>query len=134
MYHALVRFEPRASFSTWLYRIAVNHSLNVIRSKKRRSWLQFFSRLKTDGADIGLLADFSTNPHRILENEEKAAAVHKALNRLHENQRAVVILHRFEGLSYKEIAKILNTSVSSVESRLFRARQKLAKMLKSSLD
>ena len=134
VYHALAQFKPKASFSTWLYRIAVNHSLNVLRSKKRRSWLRNFSAFGSEPAEIGLLADFSNHPQHVLEKEERSALLHKALNQLGEGQRAAIILSRFEGLSYKEIADVLNTSVSSVESRLFRARQKLAIILKPVRD
>lgn len=127
VYGALADFKPRASFSTWLYRIAVNHSLNVARRRRRAS------SAPVDTAEIALLAD-PKNPHSILEREEMALLVHKALSRLGENQRVVLVLHRFEGLSYQEIASIMRISVSSVESRLFRARQKLAKILKSVYD
>lgn len=130
VYHALDSFKPKATFSTWLYRIAVNHSLNVVRSQKRRSWLKSFSMTGQDQNEIGLVADPSKNPHKKLEQDERAALVQQALEKLNEEQRVAVILHRFEGLSYKEIAEVMHTSVSSVESRLFRARQNLAKLLK----
>ncbi|MBN1560254.1 sigma-70 family RNA polymerase sigma factor [candidate division KSB1 bacterium] len=126
VYHALASFKPQASFSTWLYRIAANHALNVARSRKRRSRIRSFT------AEIALIAD-AKNPHSALEKEERAHLVREALNQLGESQKTIVVLHRFEGLSYKEIADIMNISVSSVESRLFRARQKLAKILKSSM-
>ncbi|MBN1479622.1 sigma-70 family RNA polymerase sigma factor [candidate division KSB1 bacterium] len=134
VYRALDRFKPRAKFSTWLYRIAVNHSLNLVRSKKRRSRLRTFSLLGAEQSQIGLIVDHAAHPDSRIEKKERSECVHRALEKLNEEQRIAIILHRFEDLSYKEIATIMNTSVSSVESRLFRARQKLAKLLQFMLD
>ena len=131
VYHALPSFKPKAKFSTWLYRIAVNHSLNVVRSNKRRLWMKSFS-MATDQNELGIIAN-GKDPHTKMERDERAALVQRALEKLNQEQRVAVILHRFEGLSYKEVAEVMNTSVSSVESRLFRARQKLANLLKDVL-
>jgi RNA polymerase sigma-70 factor (ECF subfamily) len=128
VYHALHSFKPKATFSTWLYRIAVNHSLNIVRSNKRRAWLKSFS-MAADPNELYIIAD-AKDPHTKMEHDEQAALVQRALKKLNQEQRVAIILHRFEGLSYKEIAEVMNTSVSSVESRLFRARQKLARFLK----
>ncbi len=128
VYHALYSFKPKAKFSTWLYRIAVNHSLNVVRSHKRRWWMKSLS-FATAEHEIGIVAE-RTNPHVKMEQDERAVLVRRALEKLSREQRVAVILHRFDGLSYKEIAEVMNTSVSSVESRLFRARLNLVKHLK----
>ncbi len=128
VFGALETFKPKAKFSTWLYRIAVNHSLNVVRSQKRRTWLQSFSAIGEE-KKIGIVAD-GKDPHKKMERQERADLVQRALNKLNQEQRVTLVLHRFEGLSYKEIAQVMNTSVSAVESRLFRARQNLAKLLK----
>lgn len=134
VYHALDRFKPKASFSTWLYRIAVNHSLNTVRSQKRRLKLTAFSLYGADCTKIGLPADDSAHPHNRIETEERTECLQRALNQLNREQRTTLILHRYEGLSYKDIAAIMHTSISSVESRLFRARQKLAEILPRMLE
>lgn len=130
VYRALDAFKPKAKFSTWLYRIAVNHSLNVLRSKKRRAWIKRLSLNAGDQHEIGLIPDHANNPENAMDREEKFKRVHQMLDSLKEEQRVAIILHQFEGLSYKEIAAVMNISVSAVESRIFRARQKLAKLLK----
>lgn len=133
LYLALPRFKPKARFSTWLYRIAVNHSLNLVRSKKRRGWQRSLSILKNSEmrAYEQSVADESESPEEKMQTLERRLLVRKALATLSEAQRTAVVLHRYEGLSYKEIADVMKTSVSSVESRLFRAKQNLYKILKA---
>ena len=129
VYWALDSFKPKAKFSTWLYRIAVNHSLNVVRSKKRRAWMKRLNLMGGEKYEIGLIPDHANNPENVIEQQEQSKLVQSMLNALKEEQRIALVLHRFEGLSYKEIAKVMNISVSAVESRIFRARQKLAILL-----
>jgi RNA polymerase sigma-70 factor (ECF subfamily) len=129
VYRALDAFKPKATFSTWLYRIAVNHSLNVLRAKKRRAWMKRLSALGGDQHEIGLIADHANNPEYVIDRQERFKLLHKMLDSLKEEQRVAIVLHRFEGLSYKEIAEVMNISISAVESRIFRGRQKLAKLL-----
>ena len=133
LYHALPKFKPRAKFSTWLYRIVVNHSLNMKRSKKRRDWIQSMGGLKKDDvAQVNLVqAPGSETPEARLQAQERLEIVQHALNKLNHAQRTAVILHRFEELSYKEIASVMGASVSSVESLIFRAKKNLYKILKS---
>jgi RNA polymerase sigma factor (sigma-70 family) len=132
LYFALPKFKPKAQFSTWLYRIAVNHSLNMLRSKKRKQWQQAMTTLgKKDLRHTNQIkSDATEDPEANLQSKEQSALVQNALAQLSTAQRTAVILHRFEGLSYKEIAAVMETSVSSVESRIFRAKQNLYKLLK----
>lgn len=129
-FNTLHRFTAKARVSTWLYRIAVNHSLNVLRSRRRNNRLQFFSQLSSD--DLHLVHHLTDDePNRRLEQDERTERVQRALAQLNDDLRSVVILHRYEELSYQEIAEVLGVSVRAVESRLFRAKQKLAKLLRS---
>ena len=132
VYHALPRFKPRAKVSTWLYRIAVNHALNVQRSKKKGRFLQKVNSLSRE--DMKQIQQFPTevedNGDAAVQTQERLQLVQSALQKLGDAQRTAVILHRFEGLSYKEIAQVMSTSVSAVESLLFRAKQNLHKLLK----
>ena len=121
-------FEPRAKLSTYLYRIAVNRSLNKIRDRKLKRWVS----LEADST-IHRRIDHSSNknPENELEKKEKQKAVRAAIDSLPSNQKTAVLLHRFQGLSYTEIAEVMHCSVSAVESRLFRAKQALQKKLQS---
>lgn len=135
VYRALPDFKAEAKFTTWLYRITANHCLNVLRSRRRRKWLQPFSaQPKIYEKDVMDYKDEHTDPRADLEKEERAALIRSALAALPDDQRTAVILHRYEGLSYKEIADVMHTSVSSVESRLHRAKVKLAQLLEGYFD
>lgn len=129
VYHALGNYRPAAKFTTWLYRIAINQCLNALRSKRRRIWLQPFSRLAGTEEQWGRNKDGFTDPLQELEKRERIHKVREALKALPEDQRTAVILHRYQGLSYKEIAEVTNSSVAAVESRLHRAKIKLSELL-----
>ena len=126
-YNARESYEPRAKFSTYLYRIAVNLSLNRIRNRKRRFGL--FQSTVSEDRDLSV-AEGNPRPDELLEQKEKQTAVRKALDALPSNQRTAVILKRFQGLSYEEIAGVMNCSVSAVEARLHRAKMNLQKKLR----
>lgn len=126
-YRARASYEPRAKFSTYLYRIAVNLSLNRIRDRKRRLG-RLENSLSEDRSPA--VAEGNPRPDEILERKEKEAAVREALDSLPEKQKTAVILKRFQGLSYDEIAGVMACSVSAVEARLHRAKLNLQKSLK----
>lgn len=118
-------FTPRARFSTWLWRVVVNRCLN------RRAKAAFRGgRRQADEAELlAVQEDPGRAPDAALLRSEEEARVRAAIDALPERQRMAVLLSRFEGLSYDEIAAALDTSVSSVESLLFRARRALAEAL-----
>ncbi|MEA2694052.1 MAG: hypothetical protein QOJ16_3439 [Acidobacteriota bacterium] len=120
-------FRPQGQVYTWLYRIAVNHCLNRLRRRR----LVRFTRL---GAPVepGLEeppeldpADGAASPEDALAARRRWAATRRAIERLPANQRAVLVLVRFEGLSYREAAEALGITEGAVESRLFRAMRRL---------
>jgi RNA polymerase sigma-70 factor (ECF subfamily) len=121
------KVEPRGQFFTWLYRVAINHCLNQLR---RRKIARFFSFGGTGGGEAtgGELepADGAPDAEATLLARERWARTRERLERLPENQRVVVILARFEGLSGREIAETLGISEGAVESRLVRAMRRLA--------
>lgn len=110
-------FKRGSSLKTWIYRISVNACLDELRSRKRRD----ADRIEGTVHD----RDF----HGDHDSREMARAVRSALDRLPAKDRAVIILKEFEGKRYREIADILGCSIGTVESRLHRAREKLARML-----
>ncbi len=111
-------FKHEALFSTWLYRIVVNHCINFQLTRKKRQMESLNENVPGDG----ILADK-------FDEEKRARHLREAVAKLPERQRMALILAKFEGKSYVEIAGLMRVSVSSVESLLFRAREGLRKML-----
>jgi RNA polymerase sigma factor (sigma-70 family) len=126
------KFRGDAKLSTWLYRIAVNRSLNHIRNnKKRRFWKELDSVF---GFDIFSDRTNSYEPvtnEDELERKEQKLMIGEAIKSLPEKQRAAFTLNKLEDLSYAEVAEIMQTSLASVESLIHRARAGLQKKLKS---
>lgn len=131
VFRSVDKFRSDSKISTWLYRIAVNRSLNFIRDNKRRKWMQSVEdvlSLKNERIN-NLLSGKAVSPDIEMENSERAALLHKTIDSLPENQRVAFTLSKYEDLSYKEIAAVMETSVSSVESLIHRAKKNLQKKL-----
>ncbi|MEM8498797.1 MAG: RNA polymerase sigma factor RpoE [Pseudomonadota bacterium] len=128
-YRALPKFRGDSQFYTWLYRIAINTAKNHLMAKGRRP----------PGSDIdvqdaeyfesaGQLKDIE-NPENQLFGAELKEIVNKAISQLPEDLRTAVTLREFDGLSYEDIADIMNCPVGTVRSRIFRAREAIDKQL-----
>jgi len=129
-YKSMKRLRSDARICAWLYRIAVNHCINHQKRKKRAQLLSLDALFATPHETaIGAITSPGEPPDLALEKSESARAVQRAIDSLPEQQRTAVILHRYEGFSYQEIADVMGCSVSSVESRLHRAKRSLAKKL-----
>lgn len=120
-------FRPKALVSTWLYRVAVNHCLNVLRRRRLRRWVSLSPAEDDDAAAPPDPAEERAGPDRELAARRQWARVQRAIAALPPSQRAVLVLARFEELSYKEIAETLGITLGAVESRLFRAMRALEK-------
>lgn len=129
VFNSISDFREDASLNTWLYRIAVNKSLELIRKRNRKKRFAFVTSLFGEKEELQI-PDFE-HPGVKLENKERAAVLFKAIARLPENQRTAFTLSKMEDFSYKEISETMKTSVSSVESLLFRARSNLKKYLEN---
>ena len=128
-YNKAHTFKGESQVSTWLYRITINKSIDLIRSKKRKKRFAFITELfHESGEPISEASDF-VHPGVVTENREKAAMLYKAIDQLPETQRIPFLLNETGGLSYAEISEIIGISVSSIESLLFRARKNLRKIL-----
>lgn len=132
VYKSLKHFRGESQISTWLYRITVNLSLNFQRKRKYRQW--FSSDRRTDDSseaddEMDIAGSREENPVTIMERKEVNQIVQDAISSLPEKQRVALILFRYEGLSYEEISEIMKVSVASLESRLHRAKQTLARKL-----
>ena len=112
------KFKGKSKFSTWLYRIVVNHCINYQRKQKHRH------------TSLDELTDKGITPESLMvipdwEQKRRVDLVKKAVNDLPDRQRTALVLSKYEGRSYKEIAEIMKVSVSAVESLIFRARSAL---------
>jgi RNA polymerase sigma-70 factor (ECF subfamily) len=131
VYRSAGRFRGKSSFSTWIYRITVNRALNHVRDNRLKKYLTGMSSAfgATDGNVVGNppVSDHKTD--QALENEETKQAITKALDKLPKSQRIAFVLHKYEELSYKDIAGVMGTSLASIESLIHRARINLQKRL-----
>lgn len=115
-------YGPRAKFSTWLYRVTYNACIDEMRKRKT-------SPTAPAQWDTSPIPDADVSPESVAESNELAAVVKAAIASLPEKQRLAIALQKYEGLSYQEIADVLMTSVSAVESLLFRAKESLKNKL-----
>jgi RNA polymerase sigma-70 factor (ECF subfamily) len=124
IYESAATFRHRSKVTTWLYRIAVNLSLNIIRRNRRFRVLKSLTTREIEEVR-------RNEPDHRLERKEMKDLITKAVDSLPEKQRTVFILNKYEGLSPKEIAEILDLSTNSVEVRIHRAKRHLQKKLSS---
>lgn len=118
-YRGLSSFEKKSGFSTWLYRICVNTAYNYLKKEKRYIPSEYIPN--TDA--------LKRRSWREIESREREELVNQALARLPFRFRTVIVLKEIEGLSYKDIARTMHCRIGTVESRLFRARRILKKIL-----
>ncbi|RKX41428.1 MAG: RNA polymerase subunit sigma-24 [Verrucomicrobia bacterium] len=125
-FEALPRFRGKSSFYTWLYRIAVNKTINYRKKRNRKRALsldQFDQDIKTDDVYHDLTAKGS--PLRNISLSELQEKLNEALQHLSEKHRTVVVMHDMQGIPHDEIAKVVGASVGTVRSRLFYARRQM---------
>jgi RNA polymerase sigma factor (sigma-70 family) len=129
VYQSVNKFRGESKISTWLYRIATTKALEEIRKKKATKRFAFFTSLFGDSNEVlHESADF-VHPGVVLEQQENSKVLFNAINQLPENQKVAYTLSNIEGLSYQEITEVMEVSLSSVESLLFRAKTNLKKSL-----
>ena len=137
-YRAIPKFRGDSAFYTWLYRIAVNTAKKALGDLKRDPVITesaFASRDDDDETSRveNELSDGET-PEAILASKQVAAAVNSAIDALSEDLRQAITLREIEGLSYEEIADLMNCPIGTVRSRIFRAREAIATRLRPLLD
>ena len=126
VFKSIDSFRGDAKLSTWLYRIAVNRSLNKIRARKSKFFVALDSLFESEHPGK---SSYAVTPHDSLENQEKAQILHAAINKLADNQKTAFVLSKYKGLSNKKISEVMSSSLSSVESLLNRAKKNLQKSL-----
>ena len=124
---ALGEFRGVSSFFTWLYRIAVNLSLNTIRKRQVLSYLH-------ESELLGRFLPSHDDPSERVEQEETATLLERAIAQLPEKQRAVFVLRYHDELSYEEIAKILKTSIGGLKANYFHALRKVREHLRNEIE
>ena len=133
-YRALPQFRGDSAFYTWLYRIAVNTAKKLLVERKRDPVISESTLVSHDDGDEtsraeNELSDGET-PEAVLASKEIAATVNAAIDALSEDLRQAIVLREIEGLSYEEIADVMNCPIGTVRSRIFRAREAIANRLR----
>jgi RNA polymerase sigma-70 factor (ECF subfamily) len=132
VWQAAKTYQPKAKFTTWLYKITTNLCLNEIKSTSRRRWFLFHRSDEDSEKSIEeTFSDGSPTAEDLLLSKERTQQISEALQSLPENQRMALVLRRYDDLSYREIAQIIGCSVSAVESLLVRAKRTLQEKLKN---
>jgi RNA polymerase sigma-70 factor, ECF subfamily len=133
-YRALPQFRGDSAFYTWLYRIAVNTAKKALVEKKRDPLVFEGAMVSTDeGEEPSRVENELTNgetPETVLAGRQVAATVNAAIEALSEDLRQAIVLREIEGLSYEEIADVMNCPIGTVRSRIFRAREAIAVKLR----
>lgn len=132
-WRALPQFRGESAFYTWLYRIAVNTARTALTARQRQPQAQAQSGLETtDGETFSpndSLTDHDT-PESAAVSREIAHTVNLAIEDLPEDQRTAIVLREIEGMSYEEIARIMQCPIGTVRSRIYRAREAIAQRLR----
>ncbi len=125
----LVQFQGESSFTTWMTRIVINVCLDQLRKRKRQRAESIEAMEEESGGVERQMPVVMVNPTERLERAELRVRIDEALGKLSEAHRTVLVLHEFEHMEYKNIAKTMKCSIGTVMSRLFYARRKMAVLL-----
>lgn len=135
-YRALPNFRGESAFYTWLYRIGVNAAKNwLVANGRRMPTVTDITNEESDGGieDSAFLRDEET-PDRVLQSKQIGTTLNAAMDALPEDLRTAISLREIDGLSYEEIAQVMDCPIGTVRSRIFRARDAIAARLRPLLD
>lgn len=133
-YKSLKKFKGESKFYTWVYRIAVNISIDYVNKHKKDPLLFNEDSSLLEHLDWDVSVSHTQNPVKCLDAKELGSLIKDGLEKLSESHRAVIVLREVEGLSYTEIADIMKCNKGTVMSRLFHARSKMKCWLQTYLD
>ncbi|PWU07989.1 MAG: RNA polymerase subunit sigma-24 [Verrucomicrobia bacterium] len=125
----LKQFQGESSFGTWMTRIVINLCLDQLRKQKRQRAESIEELEQEAGGVERQMPVITVNPTAGLERRELRERIDRALGQLSYEHRTVLVLHEFEEMEYKEIAKVMQCSIGTIMSRLFYARRKMAALL-----
>jgi len=128
LHHSLDKFNQKSSLKTWIYRITINKCLDFIKHKNSKKHFFVFGKKSQNENEIHNVSNFE-HPGILLENKEHSETLFGVINELAENQKTAFILSKLDGLSNPEISEIMQVSISSVESLIFRAKGNLKEKL-----
>ena len=129
VYNSLGQFNHKSTYKTWIYRIAINKCLDFIKKKNSAKRMYIFGKKSESDFEIRNISNFE-HPGILMENKENAAILLAVITQLPSNQKTAFLLSKFDGLSNPEISEIMNLSISSIESLVFRAKNTLKDKLK----
>lgn len=128
IYNSLDNFNQKSSYKTWIYRITINQCLDFIKQKNSQKRFFIFGNKSQNEKEYLNTSTFE-HPGILMENKEDASILFGAINTLSENQKTAFLLSKLDGLSNPEIAEIMQLSISSIESLVFRAKASLHEKL-----
>ena len=130
---SLKKFEHNSTIKTWIYRITINKCLDFIKFKNSQKRWYVYGKKSSDEKEILNHSNFH-HPGIAIENQENAAILFQTINQLKDNQKTAFLLSKVEELSNAEIAAIMELSISSVESLIFRAKTNLKEKLSNKFE
>ena len=133
LHQSLATFQNNSTLKTWIYRITINKCLDFIKHKNSKKRFFIFGTKSDSEFELHKVSDFE-HPGILLENKENAEILFKVINELNDKQKTVFVLSKVDGLSNPEIAAIMEVSISSVESLVFRAKATLKEKLSIKFD
>ncbi|MDP9230299.1 MAG: RNA polymerase sigma factor [Bacteroidota bacterium] len=131
VYESIKDFKGESKLSTWIYRITISKALDHERRKNRKKRFAFIKSLFGTNNEVIIHPPDFHHPGVVMDNKQNASILFKAIKELPVNQRTAFTLNKLEGLSYQEVSDVMNTSASSVESLLHRAKKNLRKSLEN---
>lgn len=133
LYHSLDKFKNNSSAKTWIYRITINKCLDFIKHKNSKKRFFIFGQKSNNEFEIQNSSNFE-HPGILLEQKENSKILFSVINELSENQKTAFILSKLDGMSNPEISEIMQLSISSVESLIFRAKATLKEKLSKKFE
>ncbi|APX99803.1 RNA polymerase sigma factor [Lacinutrix venerupis] len=133
VFNSIHKFKGQSKLSTWIYKVTTNKCLEFIRKKNTKKRFAFLQSITGNAIPVDMTNYFTemNHPGIVLENKETSKVLFAAINQLPDAQRIVFTLHKIDGKSYNEISEIVDKSLSSVESLMFRSKKNLQKVLEN---
>lgn len=128
----LHQYEPKYAFSTWLFRIATNVTIDFLRKKRNENTISIFD--KPEGSDVeivGIIKGDKPNPEDESINKQKKQIIRSVVDKLKPKYRELIILFYYEEMSHEEISQKLNLPIGTIKAQLFRARELMLQLLKN---